>query len=63
MGVVLDRMEVGCAVEGWTISIGSGPGRANSKITVEFAGSGKVTEPSAIAMPAATLEKLCRPRL
>ncbi len=57
-GVVLDRMEVGCAVEGWTISIGSGPGRANSKITVEFAGSGKVTEPSAIAMPAATLEKL-----
>ena len=57
-GVVLDRMAVGCVVEGWTISIGSGPGRANSKITVEFAGSGKFTEPSAIAMPAATLEKL-----
>ncbi len=57
-GVVLDRMAVGCVVEGWTISIGSGPGRANSKITVEFAGSGKSTEPSAIAMPAATLEKL-----
>ena len=57
-GVVLDRMEVGCAVEAWTIMIGSGPGRANSKITVEFHGSGKLTEPSAISMPAATLEKL-----
>jgi hypothetical protein len=57
-GVVLDRMAVGCAVEAWTISIGSGPGRANSKINVEFVGSGKVTEPSAITMPAAAVEKL-----
>ncbi len=57
-GVVLDRMAVGCAIEGWTISIGSGPGRANSKINVEFVGSGKMTEPSTIVVPAATLEKL-----
>ena len=57
-GVVIDRMAVGCAVEGWTITIGSGPGRANSKISVQFAGSGKMTEPSAITMPAATAEKL-----
>jgi len=57
-GVVLDRMAVGCVVEGWTIAIGSGPGRANSKITIEFAGSGKMTEPSSIVMPAATAEKL-----
>jgi hypothetical protein len=57
-GVVLDRMAVGCVVEGWTIAIGSGPGRANSKITIEFAGSGKVVEPSGIVMPAATTEKL-----
>ena len=57
-GVVVDRMAVGCVVEGWTISIGSGPGRANSKITVEFLGSGQVTEPSGITIPAATLEKL-----
>src|SRR5579885_2468027 len=57
-GVVLDRMAVGCVVEGWTIAIGSGPGRTNSKITIEFAGSGKVTEPSGIVMPAATAEKL-----
>ncbi|MCX6624677.1 MAG: hypothetical protein NTY38_27170, partial [Acidobacteria bacterium] len=25
---VIDRMAVGCAAEGWTITIGSGPGRA-----------------------------------
>lgn len=57
-GLVLDRMAVGCAIEGWTISVGSGPGRANSKINVEFVGSGKLTEPSGIVVPAATLEKL-----
>ncbi|MBI4875421.1 MAG: hypothetical protein HY822_12375 [Acidobacteria bacterium] len=56
--VVLDRLVGGCAVEGWTISVGSGPGRANSKINIEFVGSGKVVEPSAITMPAATAEKL-----
>jgi len=57
-GSVIDRMAVGCAVEGWTITIGSGPGRANSKITIEFVGSGKVTEPSGITLPASTAEKL-----
>ncbi|MBA3973351.1 MAG: hypothetical protein C0504_03925 [Candidatus Solibacter sp.] len=57
-GIVLDRLAVGCAIEGWTISIGSGPGRANSKINIEFVGSGKLTEPSGIVVPAATLEKL-----
>jgi hypothetical protein len=57
-GVVLDRMAVGCCVEGWTITVGSGPGRANSKINIEFVGSGKLTEPSAITVPAITLEKL-----
>src|ERR1051325_351943 len=57
-GVVLDRMAVGCAIESWQIAIGSGPGRANSKITVEFVGSGKLTDPSGITLPAATAEKL-----
>ncbi len=57
-GVVVDRMAVGCSVEGWTITIGSGPGRANSKISIEFAGSGKMTEPSGITLPAAIAEKL-----
>ena len=55
---VIDRMAVGCAVESWTITVGSGPGRANSKINIAFVGSGKLTEPSAITLPAATVEKL-----
>lgn len=57
-GVVLDRMAVGCAVEGWTLTVGSGPGRENSKLVVEIVGSGKHTEPSAITLPAAVVEKL-----
>ena len=58
-GVVLDRLMIGQAVEGWQISIGSGPGRANSKITVEMLGSGKVTDSATgITIPAATVEKL-----
>lgn len=57
-GVVLDRMAVGCGVQSWQITVGSGPGRANSKISIEFVGSGKLAEPSGIALPAATSEKL-----
>jgi hypothetical protein len=58
-GVVLDRQAVGCAIEGFTISIGSGPGRANSKLTIEFAGSGKVIDTATgITVPAATTEHL-----
>lgn len=55
---VLDRMAVGCVVEGWTLTVGSGPGRANSKLVVDIVGSGKQTEPSGITLPAATAEKL-----
>lgn len=55
---IVDRMAVGCVVESVTVTVGSGPGRANSKIMVEFIGSGKLTEPSAITLPAATAEKL-----
>jgi len=58
-GVVLDRQGVGMAVESWQISVGSGPGRANSKISVELVGSGKVIDSATgITMPAATTEKL-----
>ena len=55
---VLDRMAVGCVVEEFRITLGSGPGRANSRITVNFAGSGKLVEPSGITLPAGTTEHL-----
>src|SRR3989304_9998577 len=35
-GVVVDHMAVGCAVEGWTLTVASGPGAANSKLVVDF---------------------------
>jgi len=56
--VVEDEMMVGCAVNDFLISVGYGPGRANSKITINFVGSGKLVEPSAITIPAATAEHL-----
>ncbi len=55
---VLDRVMVGCAVEGWTWTVGSGPGRANSKLVADIVGSGKYVDPSTIVMPSATSEKL-----
>lgn len=55
---VVDHMCVGCAIEGWTLTVGSGPGRANSKLVVDIIGSGKLTEPSAISLPSATSENL-----
>ena len=58
-GVVVDRQAVGVAVESFQITIGSGPGRANSKLAVELVGSGKVIDTATgITMPAATTEKL-----
>jgi hypothetical protein len=55
---VVDFMNVGCAIEGWSLSVGSGPGRANSKLVADLIASGKLTEPSAIELPAVTPEKL-----
>lgn len=52
---VLDRMAVGCALNSFTITIGSGPGRANAKITANFAGSGLMTTPSGIDVPSPNL--------
>ena len=53
---VLDRMAVGCVVEDFTITLGSGPGRANSRIAINFVGCGKLVEPSGITLPAPTAE-------
>jgi len=54
-----DYAVIGCAVNSWQITLGSGPGRDNSKIAIEYAGSGRFTEPSGISLPTDTLaEKL-----
>jgi hypothetical protein len=54
---VVDRMMVGLALNGWTLSVTKGPGRANSKLVAQALGCGLYTEPSAITLPAATAEK------
>jgi hypothetical protein len=55
---LIDRMLVGCQVEGFTLQVNSGPGRQSSQLTVDVVGSGKLTEPSALVIPARTAEHL-----
>jgi len=55
-GNCVDNLYVGCAVEDWTYQFNYGPGRASSKMTVNWAGSGLLTTPSAITVPALTTE-------
>jgi hypothetical protein len=55
---IIDRASIGCAVNGWTLQVSSGPGRANTKLIADIVGSGKFADPSTIALPSATAEKL-----
>ena len=55
-GSAVDNLYVGAAVEDWTYQFSYGPGRASSKMTVNWVGSGLVTQPSGITVPAVTLE-------
>jgi hypothetical protein len=55
---LIDRLLVGCQVEGVTLQVNSGPGRQSSQLTVDVVGSGKLTEPSALVIPARTSEHL-----
>lgn len=54
---IFDKMFVGCRLKSFLASIQSGPGRSAAKMTAEFVGSGLITEPSAITLPAKTAEK------
>ena len=56
--VITDRMLVGNMLSAFTVSIGSGPGRANSKANGTLAWSGKLADPSGITLPGATVEHL-----
>jgi len=48
---IIDRAFPGCIVDNFTISVGSGPGRQNSRYTVAFKGSGKIIDPSVLVIP------------
>ena len=53
---VVDRALLGMVVNDWTLSLASGPGRANCRVSVNCVGTGKVTFPSGITFPAVTPE-------
>ncbi len=55
---IVDHMAIGCAIEDWTLTVGSGPGRANSKLVANFVGSGLYVEPSGITLPTMMVDKL-----
>lgn len=55
-GNAVDNMFVGCAIEEFTYAFNYGPGRASSKMTASFVGSGLLTTPSGITVPAVTTE-------
>jgi hypothetical protein len=51
---VLDRALLDMVVDKFTMELKSGPGRANSKLSIELKGSGKKTEPSGLIFPTKT---------
>jgi hypothetical protein len=55
-GKAVDNLYVGCAIEDWTYQFSYGPGRASSKMTVNWVGSGLLTTPSGITVPVLTTE-------
>ncbi|HEY1898127.1 MAG TPA: hypothetical protein VGG62_17740 [Terracidiphilus sp.] len=55
-GMALDNAFIGCALEDFTYDFTYGPGRTSGKCTVNWVGSGKMTTPSAVVVPAAVSE-------
>ena len=54
---VVDRAEIGMVIQDWTLTMQSGPGRANCRVAANFVGTGKIATPSAIEpWPAVTPE-------
>ena len=52
----IDNMFVGCALEDFAFDFNYGPGRASAKLTANWVGSGKLTQPSGIVVPATLAE-------
>jgi hypothetical protein len=45
---VVDRAEVGMVIQDWTLTMESGPGRANCRVAANFVGTGMISAPSGI---------------
>lgn len=55
-GSAIDNLYIGCSIEDFTYQFNYGPGRASSKLTVNWVGSGLLTTPSGVTVPALTTE-------
>jgi len=53
---VIDRALVGMVLNDFTLTMNSGPGRANCTLQMNSVGTGKVMNPSGLALPAITQE-------
>jgi hypothetical protein len=53
---VIDRALIGCVVGDWTLTLSSGPGRANCRVATTLPGSGRVQSPGLTPLPAVTAE-------
>lgn len=49
---IVDRGLVGMVINDWALTLESGPGRNNARMTVNCVGTGKVLSPSGIVLPA-----------
>jgi hypothetical protein len=55
-GSAIDNLHVGCAVADFTYQFNYGPGRASSRMIANWVGSGLLTAPSGVTVPALTVE-------
>jgi hypothetical protein len=55
-GMALDNAFLGCAIEDVTWDFNYGPGRQSGRVTVNWVGSGRMTTPSGVTIPAAVAE-------
>jgi hypothetical protein len=53
---VIDRALIGCVVGEWTLTMSSGPGRANCRVACTLPGSGSAQQPGLSPLPAVTAE-------
>ena len=53
---VIDRALIGCVVNDWTLTMSSGPGRANCRVACTLPGSGRAQNPGLTPLPAVTAE-------
>src|SRR5215831_1241255 len=53
---IVDRALIGLVVGDWTLTMSSGPGRANCRVTCTLPGSGRVQSPGLTPLPVVTAE-------